>query len=91
MRRRGLVAEEIVPSLRAVAERRCEHVAGDEIDIDTIAANVCRYEPADSILSGASALAQATRDRRAAHLSPAIQRARKHAISHRLKQGRSSR
>jgi hypothetical protein len=91
MRRRGLVKEEIVPSLRVFAERRCEYVAGDEIDVEKIAEDVCRYEPADPILVASHKLAETVREAAASQLSPAVRRARKHAIEHRRKSIRGRR
>ena len=85
MRRRGLVKEEIVPSLRAVAERRCEYVSGDEIDVETIAESVCQYEPGDPLLAAPRKLVESVRDDAASRLSPAVRRARNHAIEHRRK------
>jgi len=90
MRRRGLVKEEMIPTLLAVLERRCEQVAGDEINVDAIAESVCQYEPRDPILAQSTRLIRTVRDYAVSHLSPAIQRARKHAIDHRLQRRRSS-
>ena len=75
MRRRGLVKEEILPSLRAVADRRCQHVPGDEIDVEKIAESVCRYEPSDPILKNPSELVASAREEALARLHPAIRRA----------------
>jgi len=86
LRRRGLVAEEIAPTLRAVNERRCEYVRDDEIDVEELARSICRYEPGDPILAKPDALATSVRDAASSHLPAAIRRARKHAIEHRLKQ-----
>ena len=85
MRRRGLVAEEMVPSLRAVAARRFQHVPGDEIDVDEIAAGICQYDPGDPILIKPDKLVRSAREAAAARLHPAVQRARRHAITHRRK------
>jgi hypothetical protein len=89
MRRRGLVKEEIIPSLRAVVERRCEYVAGDEIDIEAIAESICRYQPNDPLLKQQAKLTEVARDQQLAGLHPAIRRARLHAIQHRAKSRRT--
>jgi hypothetical protein len=85
MRRRGLVKDEILPSLRAVAERRCQYVSGDEIDVEAIAESVCRYDASDSILTNTPQLATAARKEALTGLHPAIRRAHVHAIVHRWK------
>jgi hypothetical protein len=91
MRRRGLVAEEMVPSLKAVAERRFQPVPGDEIDVEAIAAGVCKYEPADPVLVNPIKLGASVRDMARAHLHPAIRRAQDHAVEHRAKARRQGR
>jgi hypothetical protein len=82
------VKEEIVPSLRAVLERRCENVPGDEIDVERIAEDVCKYEPGDSILTRKAELTSSIREAGMSHLSPAILRARRDAINHRTERSK---
>jgi bifunctional DNA primase/polymerase-like protein/primase-like protein len=48
MRRRGLDAVEIEPSLLVVNERRCDPPLPED-EVREIAAGVCRYEPADKL------------------------------------------
>lgn len=48
MRRRGLTAEEILPTLVAVNKRRCKPPL-QEHDIERIAKSVSRYEPSDRL------------------------------------------
>jgi putative DNA primase/helicase len=48
MRRRGLDAVEIEPSLLVVNERRCDPPLPED-EVRKVAAGVCRYEPADKV------------------------------------------